>query len=1014
MSDLLPVLFSRGQSEGMDPRVAPPDVHAVAQNVRWRKDGRPAKRYGLTQITATGLDSGGSTYAQHNVNFVSSWRGAPLLGLGAGVRRLLGPTWSDTAEANRSHLPHFAPGRHDPIARSDQATLANSTVAYANGYLLYAWDDGAAVYCQVVDSSGSVLFAAQLVTTTGIYPRAVAVGTMIYLLYFDTGGALHITCQAFDTTSLSFVSSSTVGTLGGANMRFDATSRGSDWLLVYQAGATAITAKLMSGASTPGLIQVQAIATGAAPGNCLMTIVGTSTSVVFVAWLEPAPGNIKFCPFNNAFTASIAAVATVETDLNNTDQPGIVLDNANNGGLFWGGYNNNLYLRYADISSVGAAGSVSTVWHLRPCSRPFYGNAGNTTALDGRFIWCQTHDTGHAGWNDQRTHYLMWFTTINSVPKAQLWTPGLVASSNSVAHMSDIANDGSASANTKFWTTFNQVTREGFGSPTIGADAIGVDSVSFTSIFARQREAARDTESAGRAAQISGGVLYEFNGSLEESGFMHAPVIQSATATAGGALTAGTYLYRAVYEWQDPQGRRHRSAPSDPVSLTVAAGNLTGTLAIASLTGFARRGYPTVHVYRTLVGGTSYHRVTPNTGAPAAYNLGVATITYADTMSDANAATSEFLYTDGGVVPNIYPPPCTFLAECNGRIWLGGQLDRNVLTASKVLVDGEPTQFSDEAEFSVFLPEECTGIASIDGTVVAFAREGIYLISGDGPNDEGVGSFSPPVKLPADVGCIDWRSVVSTSLGIFFQSKRGIYLLPRGFNTPAFVGIDVIDTMASFPICMSATLVSEPASSGKLGEITVRFMMANAENSTFAVCLVYDLRVGGWSVDISPNNSPQLGPAGTWNDAFVQTKSLSGHFDSIWQESSSTFDDAGSFVTTELGTGDIRPFGVAGYGGFERVVVLGEYRGAAFVNVTVSVDGANLDNFSFNVSGADPGASDGSVYLDVTPRVRMGSAIRVTVSDTAGTPSEGFIAQALFIEHETIGKTKRLATARRA
>ena len=53
------------------------------------------------------------------------------------------------------------------------------------------------------------------------------------------------------------------------------------------------------------------------------------------------------------------------------------------------------------------------------------------------------------------------------------------------------------------------------------------------------------------------------------------------------------------------------------------------------------------------------------------------------------------------------------------------------------------------------------------------------------------------------------------------------------------------------------------------------------------------------------------------------------------------------------------------------------------------------------------------LLTDVTPRVRMGSAIRVTVSDTSGTPSEGFIAQALFIEHETIGKTKRLAAARR-
>jgi len=58
VSDLLPIIFSRGQNEGIDPRVAPPDVHRIAQNVRWRKDGRPAKRFGLTALTTTGLDAG--------------------------------------------------------------------------------------------------------------------------------------------------------------------------------------------------------------------------------------------------------------------------------------------------------------------------------------------------------------------------------------------------------------------------------------------------------------------------------------------------------------------------------------------------------------------------------------------------------------------------------------------------------------------------------------------------------------------------------------------------------------------------------------------------------------------------------------------------------------------------------------------------------------------------------------------------------------------------------------------
>lgn len=1018
MSELLPVIFARGQNEGIDPRLAPPEVHTVATNVRWRKDGRPAKRYGAAPISLTGLDSGGSDYATHPVNFIAQWRGQPIMGLGAGIRRLIGSVWSNIVEANANHLPHFSPGRHDPVARSEAAQLTSPTVATANGYLLYAWDDGNNVYYQIATTSGAIVLASKLLAV-GRRARAVAVGNLIYIVYSLTSA---LSVATFDTTTLTVTATTALGTLSSVIAFFDAAPRpgGNDWLLIYQSAATTITTKLMSGATTPLVAATQTQATGAAPGDCPVAVAGTSTSRINCAWLEPATGAVKFVNYDSGLAALTGGPTTIETDPNNTAQPGIVVDDPTDAKIFWGGTTAAAptfsYMRYATVSGGSVTVAPQTVAHVSPRSKPFYGAAGNTVAEDGPFIWVSTAD---AAWADQATYYLLRVNLINPITPAnvQLWTPGLSDNPGATLlgaslHMSDVVQDAAAT----FYTVLSPTLTQSVFS---GGQNIGIDSISFKSIFANQRSAARNTKTAGRALQCAGGILYEFNGSNEESGFMHFPVISaSSAATAGGFLTASaSYVYVAVFEWIDSQGRRHRSAPSDPFALTTTVGNKTGTLVISTLAAFARQGVPVIHVYRTLANiPGAYHRVTPASGAPSALGGSTGYVTFVDTISDAQAGGNEFTYTDGGVVANILPPPCELMALCNGRLWLGGQLDRNVITASKLLVDGEPSQFSDEAEFSVFLAEECTGLASLDGTVIAFAREAIYLVNGDGPSDQGIGSFNPPQKLPSDVGCTDWRSVVETSLGVLFQSKRGIYLLPRGFNAPIFVGAEVEDTMNSHPICLSATLVSLPSQSGQLGEITVRFVMVDADPATDSRCLVFDLRTQGWSVDSPVGGlSPVLGLSGTWNDTFVPTRSTAGALLSIWQEDPTRYDENGGYIITGLKTGDVRPFGVLGFGMFRRVAVLGEYRGNAQVTVGISIDGGTSESHIFQVTSAD--SPDGTVILDVTPATLEGTAIRVVVVDTqqgGSGPTEGFIAQALFIEHELIGKTKRLAAGRKS
>jgi hypothetical protein len=136
------------------------------------------------------------------------------------------------------------------------------------------------------------------------------------------------------------------------------------------------------------------------------------------------------------------------------------------------------------------------------------------------------------------------------------------------------------------------------------------------------------------------------------------------------------------------------------------------------------------------------------------------------------------IYTDR-MLPCDPPIPAQLICEWQRRIWL---VNGRTVSPSHEVIDGEEPAFSDELRFQ--LSRDATGIAPYDDRLVIWAKDAIFWISGDGPNDLGVdGSFMQPQRLPTDFGCIDARSIVRTERGICFQSERGIELLDRGLGT---------------------------------------------------------------------------------------------------------------------------------------------------------------------------------------------------------------------------------------
>jgi hypothetical protein len=111
----------------------------------------------------------------------------------------------------------------------------------------------------------------------------------------------------------------------------------------------------------------------------------------------------------------------------------------------------------------------------------------------------------------------------------------------------------------------------------------------------------------GALALFSGAVAQTYDGSTSvEQGFLYYPEIQSLVNAAGGVMSAGTYQYIVVYEWQDADGQRHQSTPAPAKSITVAANDkVTVTIPTLRLTS---KTSVLINVYRTIANGTIFYK----------------------------------------------------------------------------------------------------------------------------------------------------------------------------------------------------------------------------------------------------------------------------------------------------------------------------------------------------------------------------------------------------------------------
>lgn len=486
-------------------------------------------------------------------------------------------------------------------------------------------------------------------------------------------------------------------------------------------------------------------------------------------------------------------------------------------------------------------------------------------------------------------------------------------------------------------------------------------------------------ESANGLA-LSGGVPAYYDGvTLAEAGFAYYPEIAPGAVTDAGAggLSAGTYQWVMVYEWTDANGCRHQSAPSQPVSLTLANNHQVQVIMpCLNLTAKSYASNVYVALYRTIANGTTFFLAT-TLRYPIGWANGANQESFTITDSQPDNALGEVLYTTGGATANFGPPGAQCAIIHRGRLWLAGGDDPRNVWFSNSIIDGEGIDFG--VGYQQRFDDAIVALASLDDKLVAFSAKSIYVMTGDGPDRSGNASdFSLPQKLVSDVGCVDPRSIVTVQDGILFQSQGGIYLLTRSLEI-IYHGHNVEDQLATYPVVTSATLLD--------GSGQQRFCLTNSAASAGEV-VVYDDTAKHWSTfkyhDASNASAVALSSV-KWQGLYTFCSARG-----VFQEDQTTHLDAGTtWVTLSVGTAPFRGQQVQGFVRIWNVMLNGQY--ATDANWTIwplydyekTPTGGSITFTADQIAAAYPNADRFQVAFK--PKRQKTAAIWIVATDSAPT-----------------------------
>jgi hypothetical protein len=416
---------------------------------------------------------------------------------------------------------------------------------------------------------------------------------------------------------------------------------------------------------------------------------------------------------------------------------------------------------------------------------------------------------------------------------------------------------------------------------------------------------------------ISGGILQLYDGdTVTEHGFHMSPetLVAGATAGVGGFMSNGNYSYRALYRWTDNAGQEHVSTPSLELTVVLSGGTATQIQAVAVPTlRLTNKSNVVLELYRTENNGSIYYLVS-SASAPTFNNKAVDTVTITDTLSDASLISRQTLYTTGGVLENTSAPATTVMTvhTASNRLVVANA-DSGTIQYSKIQSKGKPVEFNDDLVKTLDTTAgKITALGNIDDKIIIFHETSIQYFSGAGPTNTGEQDlFTDPEDISGDVGCIDPRSLGATTMGIFFKSKKGLYLLGRDLSV-RYIGAPVEQYNS---LTISSTKVIADFNQ-------IRFTTTDGDT------LVYNYHLDLWCTF---DNHRALSAEVVNNQYYYLRTSHQ-----LFKENPTVFGDNGIPIKLLLETGWMSLVALQGYQRVYQMLVLGDYKSEHKLKISAS------------------------------------------------------------------------------
>ena len=724
--------------------------------------------------------------------------------------------------------------------------------SYTNGtYTITCWVDSVnSVYVHVTDANGVTTMRQRRVgTSTANNAKCIIVGTTGIIVWCANGGLMK--AIPINLTTMIIPSGETTISVSVCNQSiFDIAPviGGTTWTLAF-AGGTYISvenfyATLVS--VSGGAITIPAaFGMGGTSANVFgIGIRATISETLWVAYVATSGLNAywRFAALDPS-TLSLSSDTSMGNEVFGATNYRIAVErtSASQAVIVWQAVNGTAVMRWQLISTSGSLVNVQGQlrgWGL--ASKPFlYAGTGRTYAL---LAWTG-NGTGTTVYPSSAS--LTELTAqaasarVNARPVATI-APRIV---RYIAYGSSSLCAVSAASSTQFTTA----------APIIRSQSkVGVDLVTFD--FG---SASYQSVQLGQHTYIAGGVPSCYDGwQNTEIGFLAPSPAAATPAAVGGLMAATTYAYLVVYEFTLPSGERKQSRPC-PVTNVIVGGAGTGqvTLTIDYLAMLLEQQTPNltpqvgVAIYRTApsVGLSGvYFRIAAETLPTGLLNDPLnasATLTYVDTLADASITSNATIYTTGATgqpVMSQNPSSMTgLIAHANRLVGIG---DDGISLWVSTAYDGGTTQprFADEFVYQVPRGGKITALASMDGQLIIFKRNSIFVMRGSGPNETNTQSdLSDAIEIPTDVGCSqDWRSVVLTPKGIVFVYSGKVYRLDRGLSVE-YISHPVEDLLAANPYCTSAVLMP--------GNDEVRMTFRPTASSANGITVVYNYMLDRWT-----------------------------------------------------------------------------------------------------------------------------------------------------------------------